>query len=353
MPPNDRRQALEPQRLAGRVVDRSPRRGAGRRPRLGRDQGRGAGRRSSLHGVSPRVGGDREAKHILPVATGWLRQWPAGAAWHSRARGPAAARAGRSTRPLPGSAGSRPGPDSRRSPSVLTIFSAICSGVPIRPVLKPSLYWTRSSKLELAHMPCLSGDDLPACFTASPKPCTASTSALAMISRSTSCASRSVSRAMMKALAPKRRRRPLAAAAGVELVDLRLVAVERVAVHEVPVGHPRRHCAGRGRVAALEDLGVRVGHRLRLQVEVVEAVEVAAEVEAVLGPDAAQRADELLRPAIALVMLEPGLAHRGELALEPAADHVHAAAAVRELVGGGDELGEHARMPQARDGSRR
>ena len=57
--------------------------------------------------------------------------------------------------------------------------------------------------------------DLPACLTASPKPCTASTSARSMISRRTSCASRSVSRAMMKALAPNLTLRPRAAALAV------------------------------------------------------------------------------------------------------------------------------------------
>ena len=61
-------------------------------------------------------------------------------------------------------------------------------------------------------MPCLSWVDLPACFTASPNPWTASTSALAMISRRTSCASFSVSREITKALAPNRTWRPSLAA---------------------------------------------------------------------------------------------------------------------------------------------
>ena len=69
--------------------------------------------------------------------------------------------------------------------------------------------------------------------------------------------------------------------------------------------------------------------RLGLQRVVVEAVEIAMEGKAVLGPDAANGTDELLRPAIALVMVEPRLADGVELAAKPAADYVDGDAAVR------------------------
>ena len=53
-------------------------------------------------------------------------------------------------------------------------------------------------------MPFLSPVDAPACLTAAPKPSTASTCALAMISRSVSRASASVSRTMTNPLRPNR-----------------------------------------------------------------------------------------------------------------------------------------------------
>ncbi|KOT64434.1 hypothetical protein ADK46_08355 [Streptomyces rimosus subsp. rimosus] len=75
------------------------------------------------------------------------------------------------------------------------------------------MYWTRSSNDESCHMPLPSAVERPACFTAFPKPCTASVSALATISRSTSRASASVSRAIRKPFSPKRGAgRPAAAA---------------------------------------------------------------------------------------------------------------------------------------------
>ncbi len=80
--------------------------------------------------------------------------------------------------------------------------SAICCGVPIRLVLKPSLYCTRSSKVDFAQLPSPSGEAAPACFAAWPKAFTASGSALSMISASTARASSSVSRAMTKAFTP-------------------------------------------------------------------------------------------------------------------------------------------------------
>ncbi len=217
MPPNDSVTSFRVRTAGAKAGARSQRqpmaRRRGRDRPSGLDEGVGAAESAATGtACAPGVVGTGKSA-ALPGALP-IRPRRAGAACRARARGPGAAPAGRSTRPLPGNAGSRRGPDSTPISLSLTIFSAICSGVPIRPVLKPSLYCTRSSKFELAHMPCLSGDDLPACFTASPKPCTASTSAFAMISRSTSWASRSVSRAMMNALAPNRRRRPLAAAAG-------------------------------------------------------------------------------------------------------------------------------------------
>lgn len=78
----------------------------------------------------------------------------------------------------------------------------------------------------------------------------------------------------------------------------------------------------------------------------MDAVEVAAEVDVVLGPDLAQDLEELRTPAVALVVLEPRFAEVGELVLEPAGDDVDGEAAAREVVRGGAELGEHRRLPQ-------
>ena len=58
-------------------------------------------------------------------------------------------------------------------------------------------------------------------------------------------------------------------------------------------------------------------------------------------------ADELLGAAIALVVLEPGLADGAELALEPAADDVDRDAAVGEMVDRGDLLGGERRVPRS------
>ncbi|MDQ1042938.1 hypothetical protein QFZ76_001174 [Streptomyces sp. V4I2] len=46
-------------------------------------------------------------------------------------------------------------------------------------------------------------------------------------------------------------------------------------------------------------------------------------------------------------MLQPGLAEGGELALEPAGDDVDGEAALRQVVGGGAQLGQDAGVPQA------
>lgn len=125
-------------------------------------------------------------------------------------------------------------------------------------------------------------------------------------------------------------------------------AVEVLAVAEIPVRDPPGHTPGRRGVTALEDLRVRavVGvERLGFKREVPEPVEVTGEGEVVLGPDAAQGTDELLRAAVTLVVFQPWFTQRGELPLEPTADHVDRKAAAGQVVSGGAELGEHSRMP--------
>ncbi|MCO5561387.1 hypothetical protein L7F22_015008 [Adiantum nelumboides] len=138
-----------------------------------------------------------------------------------------------------------------------------------------------------------------------------------------------------------------------DLLDLLGEAVVVLAVGEVPVRDGATVAAGRGGVAALEDLRVRAAgdiDRAGLEVEAVHPVEVAGELGAALtgGPDLAQHADELVGAAVALVVLEPRLAHGGELVLEPAGDDVDGDPAVRQVVGGGEPLGQHGRLPQAR-----
>ena len=147
-------------------------------------------------------------------------------------------------------------------------------GVPINPVLKPSLYCTRSSKVESAHMPFPSGDALPACFTCCRNPSTASRSAYSMIRRSSASASAWRRSAMTKALTPNRTLRPSSPSEGGDLLDLLLQALERVAVHEVPVGDPGRHAPGGLGVAALKDLR-RILYGPGLERRRVDAVEVA------------------------------------------------------------------------------
>ena len=70
------------------------------------------------------------------------------------------------------------------------------------------------------------------------------------------------------------------------------------------------------KISGLRTLG-RVD-RLGLEREVVNPVEVAAEVDVVLGPDLAQHLQELGAAAVALVVLEPRFAQVGEFVLEPA-----------------------------------
>ena len=79
----------------------------------------------------------------------------------------------------------------------------------------------------------------------------------------------------------------------------------------------------------------------------MDAVEVAAEINVVLGPDLAQHLQELRAAAVALVMFEPRLAEVSELVLEPAGHHVDGESPAGQVVGGGAELGEHAGLPQA------
>src|ERR1019366_1039026 len=132
-----------------------------------------------------------------------------------------------------------------------------------------------------------------------------------------------------------------------DVVELALDAFYGVAVGEVPVRYARRHVPRAARGAALEDLRVGPLDRLELHGEVPDTVEVAGEREVVLRPDAAQDADELFGAAVTLVVLEPRLTERGELALEPPADDVHREAAVRQVIGGGPQLGQDPRVPEA------
>ena len=154
---------------------------------------------------------------------------------------------------------------------------------------------------------------------------------------------------MMKPLSPN-----LHLAAGVagvvaHLDDLLGDAVEVLAVGEVPVGVAAAVAPRGRRVAALEDLGVRpLGgvERLGLEGEVVDAVEVAAEINVVLGPDLAQHLQELRAAAVPLVVFEPRLAEVGELVLEPARHDVDGEPAVAQVVGRRAELGQHRGLPQ-------
>lgn len=75
-------------------------------------------------------------------------------------------------------------------------------------------------------------------------------------------------------------------------------------------------------------------------------VEVAAEVDIVFGPDLAQHLEEFGTAPVPFVVLEPGFAQVGELILEPPRDHVDGETAAREMVRGGTQLGQHARVPK-------
>jgi hypothetical protein len=97
--------------------------------------------------------------------------------------------------------------------------------------------------------------------------------------------------------------------------------------------------SGLGRSGVLSGLGFKR--------EVVDAVEVAAEIDVVLGPDLAQDLQELRAATVPLVVLEPRLAEMGELVLEPARDDVDGEPPVAQLVGGGAQLGQHGGLPEA------
>ena len=200
-------------------------------------------------------------------------------------------------------------------------------------------------------MPFLSPVELPACWTAPRKPSTAGRLAFAMISLRMSFASFSVSRAMMKPLSPTLHLAVDGAGVIAHVDDLLGDAVEVLAVGEVPVRVQAAVAACGRRVAALEDFRVRpLGRveRLRLQREVVDAVEVAAEVDVVLVQILPQHLEELGAAPVALVVFEPRLAEVGELVLEPAGDHVDGEPAAGQVVGGGAELGQHGGLPQPR-----
>lgn len=79
----------------------------------------------------------------------------------------------------------------------------------------------------------------------------------------------------------------------------------------------------------------------------MDAVEVSAVVDVVLGPDLADHLEELAATSVALVVLEPGLAEVGELVLEPTTHHVDRKSPARQDVCGRAELGEHCGMPQS------
>ena len=85
----------------------------------------------------------------------------------------------------------------------------------------------------------------------------------------------------------------------------------------------------------------------------MDAVEVAAEFNVVLGPDLAQHLQEFGAAPVALVVLQPRLAQVGELVLEPAGDDVDGEPATGQVVGGGAELGQNRRAATSPDGRRR
>src|SRR5436305_14704542 len=94
---------------------------------------------------------------------------------------------------------------------------------------------------------------------------------------------------------------------GADILDLLPDLLGRIAVGEVPIGNAGGHVAGGAGGAALENLGLRID-RLGFQGIIVVAVEIAPERKIVLAPDTLECADEFLRTAIALVMVEPWLA---------------------------------------------
>ncbi len=133
---------------------------------------------------------------------------------------------------------------------------------------------------------------------------------------------------------------------GLDVVHLPGNLRGRITIGEIPVGYARGHVAGRARRATLKDFWLRID-RLRLQRIVSEPIEIAAEGEAVLRPDATQRTNKLFRAAIALVVIEPWLANGLEFTAEPAADDVDRDAAIGQVVDRGDLLGRQRRRPWA------
>lgn len=98
--------------------------------------------------------------------------------------------------------------------------------------------------------------------------------------------------------------------------------------------------SGLGRSGGVERFG--------LEGEIVNPVEVAAEIHVVLGPDLAENLQKFRAAPVALVMLEPRFTEMRELVFEPARDDVDGEAAVAEMIRGGAELGQHRRLPQPR-----
>lgn len=116
-------------------------------------------------------------------------------------------------------------------------------------------------------MPLESDVDAPAWVTASRKPSTAGRSALAMISRSVSRASASVSRAMTKPLSPNRTVRLLACAAALtsascsttplkSLPLLKYQSETHPAIRRAAVELPPWKISGCGRSSVLSGLGL-------------------------------------------------------------------------------------------------
>ena len=149
----------------------------------------------------------------------------------------------------------------RSAPASLSarMRSAICCGVPIRLERKPSLYWTRSSKVDLAQLPSPFRRSLAG--------------VLDLVAEGVDGFGIGLVDDLVRAprlrfllgLARDREgvdadlhRMVVLRRLGLDVVDLLADLLGRVAVGEVPVGDARRHVAGRARRAALEDLRQRL-----------------------------------------------------------------------------------------------
>ncbi len=224
-----------------------------------------------------------------------------------------------------------------------TMRSAIWSGVPIRLVLKPSLYWTRSSKVDFAQLP-----------SPSARPCRRSFHLVAEgfhgvrvgvvddllqdgaglllgLPGDDEGVDADLDRVAVRVALPE----------GPRPVPARLGCI---AIREIPVGD----AGGRHVPAAREEppWKITAGAPASASSVVAVAIEVAAEGEVVLGPDPTQRAEEFFRAAIALVVVEPGLADGPELAGEPARDEVDGDAPLGQFGDRGDLLGGQRRVPR-------